>query len=530
MIPWLVCNSGAKQNKRFINNGRKCAVIIGLDSLNLNLITDAWIPVRRKDGERVIIAPWQMTDSYLAFPDWPRADLNIACIELLIGLVFLADPPRDEEDWQKRQAPDPARLRERLAPFAPAFNLLGDGPRFMQDLEPFEGKADDANAPDMLFIDSAGGQTARNNADLMVKRDRYPRIDLPLAAMALFTLQAHAPSGGAGNRTSMRGGGPMVTLVEPGGGLWPLIWANVPDGQAAETQDLPWMRTARTSEKGQFVFPHEAHPAQALFGTPRRLRLIADGEGAIGVAQKPYGANYSGWVHPLTPYYRVKPGAELLPRHPRAGAFGYRNWLGIVAGRPSGHDDTANRASVVDLWQARDGGRVDILVAGWAMDNMKPRDFVFSRAPLITLDDTAAQRMEALVKAADKFAVALRGALTVLLAEGEARETAREDFYIRTQPQFEARLDALISASHDWPLIATAWVGDLRAVAIAMFDAAAEPGLADRDIKLQRKIIEAHGALSGAFAGYGKLGREAYDALDLPVPEQGGKKKKGKAA
>lgn len=485
--------------------------------------------MRRKDGERVVIAPWQIADEALAFPDWPRADLNIACLELLIGLVFLADPPRDEEDWQNRQVPDPERLRIRLAPFAPAFNLLGDGPRFMQDLEAFEGKADDANAPDMLFIDSAGGQTARNNADLMVKRDRYPRIGLPLAAMALFTLQAHAPSGGAGNRTSMRGGGPMVTLVEPGGGLWPIIWANVPDGQAAEAQSLPWMRSARTSEKGQFVFPHEEHPVQALFGTPRRLRLIADGAGVIGVAQKPYGANYSGWVHPLTPYYRVKPGAELLPRHPRAGPFGYRNWLGIVAGRPSGHDDTANRASVVELWQARDGRRVDILVAGWAMDNMKPRDFVFSRAPLITLDDTAAQRMEALVEAADKLGAALRGALGTVLAEGEAREAAREDFYIRTQPQFEARLDALQSASHDWPVIAKDWLADLERTAHSIFDAFALPGLADREVNEQAKIIAAKKGLSLAFKGYGKLGREAYDALDLLVPEQGGTKKKGKA-
>lgn len=497
--------------------------------MRLNLITDAWIPIRRKDGERVVIAPWQMADEALAFPDWPRADLNLACLELLIGLVFLADPPRDEEDWQNRQAPDPERLRERLAPFAPAFNLLGDGPRFMQDLEAFEGKADDANAPDMLFIDSAGGQTARNNADLMVKRDRYPRIDLPLAAMALFTLQAHAPSGGAGNRTSMRGGGPMVTLVEPDGGLWPLIWTNVPDGKAAETQSLPWMKPARTSEQGQFVFPHEEHPVQALFGTPRRLRLIADGAGVIGVAQKPYGANYSGWVHPLTPYYRVKPGAELLPRHPRAGPFGYRNWLGIVAGRPSGHDDTANRASVVELWQARDGRRVDILVAGWAMDNMKPRDFVFSRAPLITLDDTAAQRMEALVEAADKLGAALRGALGTVLAEGEAREAAREDFYIRTQPQFEARLDALQSASHDWPVIAKDWLADLERTAHSIFDAFALPGLADREVNEQAKIIAAKKGLSLAFKGYGKLGREAYDALDLLVPEQGGTKKKGKA-
>ena len=128
----------------------------------LNLVDDCWIPVRRKDGSRAVIAPWQMADSTLEFPDWPRPDLNIACLELLIGLVFLADPPGGAEDWEGRQPPDPDRLKERLAPFAPAFDLLGDGPRFLQDMEAFEGKEKDPNPADMLFIDSASGQTLRN--------------------------------------------------------------------------------------------------------------------------------------------------------------------------------------------------------------------------------------------------------------------------------------------------------------------------------------------------------------------------------
>ena len=157
--------------------------------LPLNLVSDPWIPVVDKQGRCRVIAPWQIADSSLLRPDWPRADLNIACLELLIGLVFLADPPSDVEDWQDRQAPDPQRLRERLAPYAPAFNLTGEGPLFLQDLEPLVGEA---NPADMLFIDSSGGNTAKNNADLMVRRGRYPVLDLPLAAMALFAFQAHA--------------------------------------------------------------------------------------------------------------------------------------------------------------------------------------------------------------------------------------------------------------------------------------------------------------------------------------------------
>lgn len=213
--------------------------------MSLNLITDAWIPVIRSDTGPAVIRPDQIAELGVLFPDWPRADLNIACLELLIGLVYLADPPADARDWRARR-PDTERLRQKLLPLAPAFDLLGEGPRFLQDFEPLEGEP---NPVDMLFIDSAGGNTARNNADLMVRRNRYPSLDPGLEAMALYTLQAHAPSGGAGNRTSMRGGGPIVTLVDPGQGpLWDLVWANVPDGRPAGPEVLPWMRATMTAE------------------------------------------------------------------------------------------------------------------------------------------------------------------------------------------------------------------------------------------------------------------------------------------
>lgn len=510
----------------------------------LNLISDAWIPVRRKDGTRAVIAPWQMADDSLAFPDWPRPDLNIACLELLIGLVFLADPPRDAEDWQDRQRPDADRLRARLAPFAPAFALMGDGPRFMQDREAFEAGVNDANSPDMLFIDSAGGQTIRNNADLMVKRERYGALDPATAAMALYTLQAHAPSGGKGNRTSMRGGGPMVTLVDPGGGLWPLVWANVPDGAPAAPADLPWTRPTRTSEKGEQVFPQQAHAAEAFFGMPRRLRLVG-GEGRVtGVVQRPYGTNYAGWEHPLTPHYRQKPGAELLPLHPRAGLFGYRNWLGVVLPAPNAND-TARRARVAEHWHERAGGRrADLIVAGWAMDNMKPRDFTFSRAPLLDLPDETAERVEGFVEAASALAAALRGALASVLAEGEAREAAREEFFARTQGPFETRIAELTAADADPQAVARDWLGDLKDIALELFKEVAEPLLAEariapatvtRDGNPQRVrgagyIVAAWRSLESAFLGHGEEGRKAFMALGLEVPEQGEATKRRKSA
>jgi CRISPR system Cascade subunit CasA len=485
--------------------------------MSLNLISDPWIPVACADGSRRTIAPWQMAEPGILAPDWPRPDLNIACHELLIGLVYLSDPPANERDWDRRQPPDPARLRDRLAAFAPAFNLLGDGPLFLQDLEPLAGEA---NPPDMLFIDSAGANTAKNNADLMVHRDRYPALALPLAAMALYTFQAFAPSGGAGNRTSMRGGGPLVTLVDPGQGLWPLVWANVPYGQPASVQSLPWMRATRVSDKGLETDPPEdaLYGPEAFFGMPRRLRLVADDAGVTGVIQKPWGTSYARWKHPLSPYYRLKPGTEWLPKHPRAGRFGYRNWLGIVA--EEAKSDLAELSLSLRDWEGRGGGG-SVIVAGWAMDNMKPRDFTLSVQPLPDLPVEAQDRLACLILGAEAAGVALRGALEPVLAGGEAREAEREAFFAATEARFAKHLAALQAGADP----RADWLDDLRTQALRQFDALAVPGIDQRETDQIERIVTARKFLGLAFAGYGKQGRAIYEALQLPVPD-----KKGKAA
>ena len=479
----------------------------------LNLISDPWIPVSDGNDERRMIAPWQMADPHLLRPDWPRPDLNLGCLEFLIGLVFLADPPENVEDWEERRTADPDRLRERLAPHIPAFELAGDGPRFLQDFEPLEG---DPNPPDMLFIDSAGQQAVKNNTDLMVRRGRYEALSPSLAAMALYTLQAHAPAGGAGNRTSMRGGGPMVTLVNPQHerGLWPLVWANTPYGQAADIDALPWMKPTPTSEKkGSERWPQQGHPVEAFFGMPRRLRLVEQDGLIVGVIQRPHGINYAGWVHPTTPHYRLKEGAEPLPRHPRPGRFGYRNWLGVVV--DDGAGTRTQRAETVRNWPDRRlNTPAELIVAGWAMDNMKPLDFTWSAPPLVNLPEDAVPFLHGLVEAADSFGFALRGALAPVLAEGEAREAVRERFFSETQGKFEKCLGA-INDGEERTEIARSWVNDLRDVALRLFETEALPGLAERETSVQKRIVAAHRSLKTAFAGFGKNGAKAYGALGI---------------
>lgn len=488
----------------------------------LNLLTDRWIPVRRSEDGSSVIRPDEIADPGAVFPDWPRADFNVACLELLIGLVRLADPPADADDWEARRAPDPARLREKLAPFASAFNLNGEGPLFLQDFEPLAGEP---SLPDMLFIDSAGDSTARKNADLMVRRSRYPALDLPSAAMALYLLQAHAPSGGAGNRTSMRGGGPMVTLVDPGtGSLWDLIWANVPYGKPAGPDALPWMKPTRTSEaKGSETYPQHGHPAEAFFGMPRRLRLVTEARVVTGVVQRPYGTNYAGWVHPLTPYYRQKEGSELLPLHPRAGLFGYRNWLGVVAAARHDKRELRQRALAVEVYEERvlfeDRRGTSLIVAGWAMDNMKPRDFTLSRQPLLSLEDRAASKLSAMIEAAEDFGLALRSALKTVAGEGAALEALREAFFIDTQAGFDAGMNALLRGEGP-ATVAADWAAAMERVALRIFERTALRGLDRRPLQEIEAIAEERNTLRANFAGWRKPGRDAYVKLGLAPREK----------
>lgn len=502
----------------------------------LNLILDPWIPVSTASGPRTI-RPDQIAEPGVLFPAWPRADLNIACLELLIGLVALADPPASREGWLARRAPDPDRLRDRLAPHAAAFDLDREGPRFLQDLEPLPG---DPSSPDMLFIDSAGENAAKKNADLMVWRDRYPALEPELAAMALYTLQAHAPSGGAGNRTSMRGGGPLVTLVEPRAGcsLWDLVWANVPSGLPQAVDTLPWMRPTRVSDNGQQVHEMPDAAIEAFFGMPRRLRLVFREGLVTGVIQRPYGTNYGLWRHPLTPYYRMKAGEAPLPLHPRAGLFGYRNWLGVVA--QAGKTGLRQRAAALDEYDARvrDSERraAQVIVAGWAMDNMKPRDFILSRQPLVALDTDQSVILRGMITAAETFGVALRQALRPMVGEGSALERLSEEFFQQTDAPFRGRLAELVAGEAP----ATGWLADMRGAALAIFDRVALPGLADLRIVARkpdekqatgaRAWVEARKFLLLAFTGYGKLGQSAYGDLGLPLPETRRQKKARRAA
>ncbi|WP_089941170.1 type I-E CRISPR-associated protein Cse1/CasA [Candidatus Entotheonella palauensis] len=306
----------------------------------MNLINDPWIPIQRYDGICERIAPWQLTDQHDTNPvvaiHSMRSDFDGVLIQFLIGLQQTTTRIEMEMEWSEFFAKPPTReeLQAQYAPIAHAFELNGDGARFMQDFDLPEGETKEIAA---LLIEAPGGNSLRNNLDHFVKRGLVGGMCPGCAAAALFSLQTNAPSGGVGHRTSLRGGGPLTTLVicdpratedEIGATLWRDVWLNVlaPDrflhasGHAArhEPYDIfPWLAPTRTSEKnGRDTTPDDVHPAQMYWAMPRRIRLDFDhlshgpcnlcGQTSEALVTqfitKNYGVNYTGpWRHPLTP-------------------------------------------------------------------------------------------------------------------------------------------------------------------------------------------------------------------------------------
>ena len=79
----------------------------------MNLIHDAWIPMRRKHGEERHIAPWEVTTRYSDDPivalAAPRPDFNGALIQFLIGLLQTTCAPDSPRTWRTwlREPPSP---------------------------------------------------------------------------------------------------------------------------------------------------------------------------------------------------------------------------------------------------------------------------------------------------------------------------------------------------------------------------------------------------------------------------------------
>lgn len=388
-----------------------------------NLINDQWIPVVRQDGMLDTIAPWQMgeTDNPVIDIDAPRPDFQGALYQFLIGLLQTAIAPDDIDDWHElyEQSMATAELKQALNKLSDGFNLYCPAaPAFLQDFDLPDAEQKPIAA---LLIETPGGKTVKDNLDHFVKRDMHQQMCPTCAATALLTLQLNAPAGGVGHRVSLRGGGPLTTLVkpnEPNTTLWHKIWLNVLDQEMSgfdnakvDAQVLPWLAATRLSDKkGVTTTPADVHPLQMYWAMPRRIRLAAHCSNDNGCdtcgktaahyfthfMTKNYGVNYDGgWLHPLTPYsFDVKKQKLPLSIKGQQGGLSYRHWLSLIL-----HDEQSGGRSA-KIVNAFVNGRASYLAAsldvlpvaqlwcfGYDMDNMKARCWYEHHMPMFALDD-----------------------------------------------------------------------------------------------------------------------------------------------
>ncbi|MDW7725512.1 MAG: type I-E CRISPR-associated protein Cse1/CasA [Candidatus Methanoperedens sp.] len=517
------------------------------------MIDEKWIPVRRADGKNEIIAPWQVTDNIGSNPivslDANRPDFNGALIQFLIGLVQTTVAPKKDKNWRTgfAEPPSTGELKAAFEKVSHAFNLDGDSPRFMQDFEPGEWEN---NQIDKLLVEIPGNETIKDNADHFIKRDSVKRMCFACSAMSLFTLQTNAPSGGRGHRVSLRGGGPLTTIVM-GYTLWQTIWLNVLNesdfvdkyGNSSLTDDasiFPWMGPTRTSEKNQLTTPEDAHPAQMFWGMPRRIFLDfnSDETGNCDVCDcdsnnlvtnyvaKSYGTNYEGgWRHTLTPYRRVK--NELISIKGQPGGITFRHWLGLVQ---NDMKKGGEPATVVHTFRGRHEGLenkkpLQLWAFGYDFDNMKVRCWYEGKMPLINVDDSIREYYESVIEQLIRVSELVSDNVRKYVKEAMFRRPGDvkgdfsfidNRFWNNTEAEFYATLEKLrIAFSDDTDIIVDIklqWLNTLFRIGEQLFDEYSQSN--QIDVADPRRIALAYRNLRKFNQ---KNNKQIIKILDLPV-------------
>lgn len=441
----------------------------------MNLINDTWIPVRRKSGAKIIIAPWQITEDLDNNPiieiTSARPDFNGALIQFFIGLLQTVCPPKGNKEWQEwfKNPPSPEQLKVKFNQVAGAFNLDGDGPRFMQDLTLEDESKYTKKEIDKILIDSPGKQTLKENKDFFIKRDRIENLCRICTAQALFTLQINAPLGGSGHMTGLRGGGPVTTIILQDN-LWKTTWLNVlnknsfaglANSQRSEPKDkFPWLAKTRISKNNYSTTAQDINAAQIYWSMPRRIRLkfehsnekvdcsLCEEKSENFVSEyltAGYGVKYQNpIIHPLTPTY-MNEKKEMLSAHQHE-SIGYKHWLGFVQSIADNKQNKSPALIINEVFNRdnevfnRGFEEFRLWAFGYDMDNMKARCWHDGVMPVLVLLENGKTEeynniIETIIKAAEdvrkSLYIAVRNALTNAPSFITARywQETESDFY-----------------------------------------------------------------------------------------------------
>lgn len=493
----------------------------------MNLLTEAWIPVRPLPAW----APEKITLRRLLCEDekWelslPRDDMELAALQMLVCMVQVFFIPKDTGELKKRiTAPLlPEEFDAGCAPYKEWFRLDHPDFPFMQ----VRGvKAKEPTPMDKLLA----GVTGATNSCFVNEPGLGTCLCGGCAAIALFNQSNNAPGFGGGFKGSLRGGAPVTTLVQ-GDHLRQTIWLNVLDESHVDAE-LPWHRQT-LRQAPTWVEPIKAGatiPAQTigllrgLFWQPAHIELLPpDGEhscSCCGFVEKEVYRGFNKakfnftvtdlWPHPhgarITTVKSGVPESKFVsftttaPAWTQLSRFVVQQQLddGVQGQLPAAVVRQAqglirslrlnvggyrnNQASILDRRH-----ETIFLNDGWSNRNSVVHDFV----------GHACGYRDALNKALYVFAKGLKetkGTAKVKGAGVSVQETAREQFYRRTE---DTVLDTLANMDFINPVPTLLAMGvKLHKTVTELFESTVQPYLNDpelvRTMAVSRKTLRKH--------------------------------------
>lgn len=463
----------------------------------MNLLKDKWLPVVRRSGAREVVRVADIVDGIDSDPivrvDACRPEFDACVTQFLIGVISTLQ--LNEDLWMEwcSAPPDAAHLAAELDSIAYAFEMEGDGPRFMQAHPATAKAAGKATKIGNALIGGANNSSAQIGADFYVMEPA--KISRSTAAMILITHSTTGYSKGGGFLGGLRGNSPVsVVALSANGTLWHDCLLNAEIEDVGVEHDIrsafPWMNPEPTRP----VTPAEVHPLHVLWPMARRVRLIFGEAGVCdmtgeyddvtvtGFTEPRGGIAYKGgWRHPLTPAVLTKKDG-MRPLQMRPGAsFGWDVWPDLSYGGRGG--DKAPAVKRIELSHARRQAFSGVLWAhGFANDQAKVCSWMEAKMPLYDIDGRMEAIMRAIVDATRKVSSMVYGCASTATCvkragrkEGAVMSAKLGDasLWARTEGDFIdlfQRITMASSCGDDISSMTEGWIGVLSRHALALFD------------------------------------------------------------